>query len=59
IFAEKGRNGNYNAEHAGDITKTATESLAVINKTGKVHFMMSDVSRVHTVTSVVHPEGYY
>ena len=42
---------------AGDITQTGTESLAVINKTGKVHFMMSDVSGVHTVTSVVHPKG--
>ena len=42
---------------AGDITKTGTESLAVINKTGSVNFMMSDVSGVHTVTSFVYPKG--
>jgi len=42
---------------AGDITKTGTESLAVINKTGTVHFMMSDVSRVHTITSLAYPKG--
>src|SRR5215207_7227994 len=42
---------------AGDITKTGTESLAVINKTGTVHFMMSDVNGVHTVTNVVYPKG--
>jgi YVTN family beta-propeller protein len=40
---------------AGDITNTGTESLAVINKTGSVNFMMSDVSGVHTVTSFVYP----
>ena len=38
---------------AGDITNTGTRSLAVINKTGTVNFMMSDVSGVHTVTSFV------
>ncbi|MGH9980951.1 MAG: beta-propeller fold lactonase family protein [Nitrososphaeraceae archaeon] len=42
---------------AGDITNTGTESLAVINKTGSVNFMMSDVSGVHTVTSFVYPKG--
>jgi hypothetical protein len=42
---------------AGDITNTGTESLAVINKTGTVNFMMSDVSGVHTVTSFVYPKG--
>ena len=42
---------------AGDITTTGTESLAVINKTGTVNFMMSDVSGVHTVTSFVYPKG--
>ena len=36
---------------AGDITNTGTKSLAVINKSGIVNFMMSDVSGVHTVTS--------
>ena len=42
---------------AGDITNTGTKSLAVINKTGSVNFMMSDVSGVHTVTSFVYPKG--
>lgn len=42
---------------AGDITNTGTESLAVINKTGSVNFMMSDVSGVHTVSSFVYPKG--
>ena len=42
---------------AGDITNTGTESLAVINKTGTVNFMMSDVSGVHTVTSFVYPKN--
>ncbi len=42
---------------AGDITNTGTESLAVINKSGSVNFMMSDVSGVHTVTSFVYPKG--
>ena len=42
---------------AGDITKTGTESLAVINKTGTVNFMMSDVNGVHTITNVVYPKG--
>ncbi|HJS63858.1 MAG TPA: beta-propeller fold lactonase family protein [Nitrososphaeraceae archaeon] len=42
---------------AGDITNTGTDSLAVINKTGSVNFMMSDVSGVHTVTSFVYPKG--
>ena len=42
---------------AGDITNTGTESLAVINKTGTVNFMMSDVSGVHTVTSIVYPKN--
>src|SRR5215212_8846122 len=42
---------------AGDITNTGTESLAVINKTGTVNFMMSDVSGVHTVTNMVYPKG--
>ena len=42
---------------AGDITNTGTESIAVINKTGSVNFMMSDVSGVHTVTSFVYPKG--
>jgi YVTN family beta-propeller protein len=42
---------------AGDITGTGTESLAVINKTGTVNFMMSDVSGVHTVTSFVYPKN--
>ncbi|HEU5462284.1 MAG TPA: beta-propeller fold lactonase family protein [Nitrososphaeraceae archaeon] len=42
---------------AGDITNTGTESLAVINKTGSVNFMMSDVSGVHTVTSFIYPTG--
>ena len=42
---------------AGDITQTGTESLAVINKTGTVNFMMSDVNGVHTVTSFVYPKG--
>jgi YVTN family beta-propeller protein len=42
---------------AGDITDTGTESLAVINKTGTVNFMMSDVSGVHTVTSFVYPKN--
>ena len=41
---------------AGDITNTGTESLAVINKTGSVNFMMSDVSGVHTVTSFIYPK---
>jgi YVTN family beta-propeller protein len=41
---------------AGDITNTGTKSLAVINKTGTVNFMMSDVSGVHTVTSFVYPK---
>lgn len=41
---------------AGDITGTGTESLAVINKTGSVNFMMSDVSGVHTVSSFVYPK---
>jgi DNA-binding beta-propeller fold protein YncE len=42
---------------AGDITNTGTRSLAVINKTGTVNFMMSDVSGVHTVTSFVYPKN--
>ena len=42
---------------AGDITNTGTESLAVVNKSGSVNFMMSDVSGVHTVTSFVYPKG--
>ena len=42
---------------AGDITNTGTESLAVINKSSSVNFMMSDVSGVHTVTSFVYPKG--
>jgi YVTN family beta-propeller protein len=42
---------------AGDITNTGTQSLAVINKTGSVNFMMSDVSGVHTVSSFVYPKG--
>ena len=37
--------------------KYGTKSLAVINKTGSVNFMMSDVSGVHTVTSFVYPKG--
>jgi YVTN family beta-propeller protein len=41
---------------AGDITNTGTESLAVINKTGSVNFMMSDVSGVHTVSSFIYPK---
>lgn len=41
---------------AGDITNTGTESLAVINKTGSVNFMMSDVSGVHTVSSFIWPK---
>ena len=41
---------------AGDITNTGTESLAVINRTGSVNFMMSDVSGVHTVTSFIYPK---
>ena len=42
---------------AGDITNTGTKSLAVINKSGTVNFMMSDVSGVHTVTSFVYPKN--
>ncbi|MGH9981262.1 MAG: multicopper oxidase domain-containing protein, partial [Nitrososphaeraceae archaeon] len=42
---------------AGDITNTGTESLAVINKTGSVNFMMSDVSGVHTISSFIWPKG--
>jgi DNA-binding beta-propeller fold protein YncE len=42
---------------AGDMTNTGTRSLAVINKTGTVNFMMSDVSGVHTVTSFVYPKN--
>jgi YVTN family beta-propeller protein len=41
---------------AGDITNTGTESLAVINKTGSVNFMMTDVSGVHTVSSFIWPK---
>ena len=41
---------------AGDITNTGTKSLAVINKSGTINFMMSDVSGVHTVTSFVYPK---
>ena len=49
--------GKWFTNLAGDITNTGTESLAVINKTGSVNFMMSDVSGVHTVTSFVYPKG--
>ena len=49
--------GKWFTNLVGDITKTGTESLAVINKTGTVNFMMSDVSGVHTVTSLVYPKN--
>jgi YVTN family beta-propeller protein len=49
--------GKWFTNLAGDITNTGTKSLAVINKTGSVNFMMSDVSGVHTVTSFVYPKG--
>jgi len=41
----------------GDITNTGSESVAVINKSGTVNFMMDDTKGVHTVTSIIYPKG--
>jgi YVTN family beta-propeller protein len=40
----------------GDITQTGSESLAVINKSGTVNFMMDNTNGVHTVTSIIYPK---
>ena len=41
----------------GDITHTGTESVAILNKSGTVHFMMSDTNGEHTVTSMIFPKN--
>jgi YVTN family beta-propeller protein len=40
----------------GDISNTGSESLAVINKSGTVNFMMDSTNGVHTVSSIIHPK---
>ncbi len=41
----------------GDIANTGGESLAVINKSGTVNFMMDNTNGVHTVTSIIYPKN--
>lgn len=41
----------------GDISNTGSESLAIINKSGTVNFMMDSTNGVHTVTSIINPKN--
>ncbi|MDN5845000.1 MAG: multicopper oxidase domain-containing protein [Candidatus Nitrosocosmicus sp.] len=41
----------------GDISNTGSESLAIINKSGTVNFMMDSTHGVHTVTSIIYPKN--
>ncbi|MDF0680933.1 MAG: multicopper oxidase domain-containing protein [Candidatus Nitrosocosmicus sp.] len=41
----------------GDISNTGSESLAIINKSGTVNFMMDGTNGVHTITSIIYPKN--
>ena len=41
----------------GDISGTGSESLAIINKSGTVNFMMDATNGVHTVSSIIYPKN--
>ncbi|WP_197731161.1 multicopper oxidase domain-containing protein [Candidatus Nitrosocosmicus franklandus] len=49
--------GKWFANLKGDISNTGSESLAVINKSGTVYFMMDSTNGVHTVSSIIHPKN--
>jgi len=41
----------------GDVSGTGSESLAIINKSGTVNFMMDNTNAAHTVTSIMYPKN--
>jgi YVTN family beta-propeller protein len=41
----------------GDVSGTGSESLAIINKSGTVNFMMDNTNAAHTVTSIIYPKN--
>ena len=41
----------------GDISNTGSESLAIINKSGTVNFMMDGTNGVHTITGIIYPKN--
>jgi YVTN family beta-propeller protein len=49
--------GKWFRNSKGDISNTGSESLAIINKSGTVNFMMDDTNGVHTVSSIIYPKN--
>lgn len=49
--------GKFFKNVGGEVVKDATESLAVIEKGGTVHFIMDDTKSVHTISSLVWPSN--
>ncbi|MDR4511119.1 MAG: beta-propeller fold lactonase family protein [Nitrososphaeraceae archaeon] len=47
--------GKFFKNVGGEVVKDATESLAVIEKGGTVHFIMDDTNSVHTISSLLWP----
>jgi len=41
----------------GDVSGTGSESMAIINKSGTVNFMMDNTNAAHTVTSIIYPKN--
>jgi YVTN family beta-propeller protein len=41
----------------GDVSGTGSESVAIINKSGTVNFMMDNTNAAHTVTSIIYPKN--
>jgi 6-phosphogluconolactonase (cycloisomerase 2 family) len=56
-FSVSDEPGKWFRNMKGDITNTGSESIAVINMSGTVNFMMDGTNAVHTITSIMYPKG--